>query len=215
MTELNKRIKDIPMPRRLKSMPISEEGYPIPYFVPYIDGKPDFRGMDGDKFKSCVMRKRCWLCGEPLGRFVTFVIGPMCGINHTSSEPPSHRSCAEYAARACPFLTQPKMRRNEKDMPENRTVAGIMIKRNPGVAMLWTTMASEFRIMRDKTGVLFNIGVPIEARFFYEGRRATREEILGSIHSGLPLLREYANNKDEQDEITERYNVLLTMLPRE
>jgi len=45
----------------------------------------------------CVRHKRCWLCGQPLGKFMCFVVGPMCAINKTSAEPPSHRDCALYA----------------------------------------------------------------------------------------------------------------------
>jgi hypothetical protein len=78
------------------------------------------------------------------------------------------------------------MRRNEKDLPAEGGVAGIMIKRNPGVALLWTTRS--YTIMKTKTGVLFEIGDPEEIQFFAEGRKATREEIMASIESGMPIL---------------------------
>lgn len=214
MKELNKRIQGLDIPSRMRSLKISDEGYPIPYFVPYVKGKPDFRGMDGQKFGVCVRHKRCWLCGEPLGKYMTFVIGPMCAVNRVSSEPPSHRGCAEYAAMACPFLTQPRMRRNEKDLPEGE-VAGIMITRNPGVSLLWTTQ--EYRVFRAGEGVLFKVGDPMEVRFYAEGRKATREEIMTSITTGLPTLRAMAEKEgdDSVKELDKNYTAAMTLVPLE
>ena len=57
--------------------------------------------------------KRCWVCGDPLGVHLTFPIGPMCALNRTISEPPSHHECASWSARNCPFLSRPHMVRRE------------------------------------------------------------------------------------------------------
>jgi hypothetical protein len=111
----------------------------------------------------------------------------MCTVNRVSAEPPSHLACAEYAARACPFLSKPNMRRNEVDMPEDhRNPAGVMITRNPGVTALWVTR--NYKLMRDGDGVLFLIGEPEDVYWYAEGRTATRAEVMASISSGLPLL---------------------------
>jgi hypothetical protein len=214
MRELNQRIRHLDMPDRMRHLPISDEGYPVPFFVPYIDGKPDFRGFDGEKMAICVRLKRCWLCGQPLGKFMVFVIGPMCAVNRVSAEPPSHRSCAQYAVQACPFLTQPKMRRNEKDMPEHLEPAGIMLKRNPGVTMMWTTQ--RYSIFKDgRGGALFNVGDPERVEFFAEGRAATRDEIMASIDSGLPILREMAerDGPDAVAELQQQYDEAIELVP--
>jgi hypothetical protein len=82
------------------------------------------------------------------------------------------------------------MRRNEKDMPEG-DVAGLMIKRNPGVTVLWTTRS--YKVVNDGTGrPLFRIGDPEEVRYYAQGRTATHEEIMESINTGLPILWEHA-----------------------
>jgi hypothetical protein len=182
---------NVPIPRRLATRPTNAAGYIVPWFVAWIDGVPDFRVIDSPKINIAVTQRRCWLCGEPLGAYLAFVIGPMCAINRVSSEPPSHRDCAEYAAQACPFLTKPHMRRREDRLPEHREAAGIGLKRNPGVALVWITKS--YRLLHPPTGgVLFTVGDPIETRWFAEGREATRDEVLASIDSGLPLLREPA-----------------------
>jgi hypothetical protein len=105
MRELNQRIRHLEMPDRMKHLPLNDQGYPIPFFVPYYEGKPEFRGFDPDKLRICVRLQRCWLCGEPLGKNMVFTIGSMCAVNRVSAEPPSHYGCAHYAAMACPFLS--------------------------------------------------------------------------------------------------------------
>jgi hypothetical protein len=191
---LNERIKNIPIPQRMRKLPIDERGFPIPRFVPYVNGKPEFRGMSGEHLHACVRKKICWLCGEPLAaNRMTFVIGPMCAINRNTAEPPCHRSCAQYAAQACPFLSQPKMRRNEKDTPwepGEPPGAGIGLKRNPGVTLLWSTRS--YKTVPDGQGILFRIGDAIHIDVYAEGRKALADELAHSISTGLPALFEMA-----------------------
>jgi ferredoxin len=194
MKTLNVSILGIPIPARMQSRPISSKGYPVPWFVAFHNGDWDFRVIGPSKIESAVKRKLCWLCGQPLGTFQVFTIGPMCTVNRVSAEPPSHLECAEYAARACPFLTKPKMRRNEEGMPEEaQPPAGIMLKRNPGVTALWTTR--KYQPFRAGAGVLFDIGEPERVQWFAEGRTATRAEVMASISSGMPFLETEARKE--------------------
>jgi hypothetical protein len=133
-----------------------------------------------------------------------------------SSEPPSHRDCAEYAVKACPFLAQPKMRRNEKDMPAGTVMGGVGIMHNPGAILIWITKS--FRPISDgRGGTLFEVGPPLETFWYTEGRTASRDEIEAAINKGLPLLRQVA----EQDgiggkiELEKRYSAALKLLPAE
>src|SRR5215467_3774641 len=95
-----------PLPKRMLALPIDGRGYPVPWFVAWIRGEPDFRVIKPGGAEIAYHRNLCWLCGQRLGTYKTFVIGPMCTLNRVSAEPPSHRDCAEFAAKACPFLTQ-------------------------------------------------------------------------------------------------------------
>src|SRR5215467_7036859 len=115
MKTYNPAITKLKMPLRFHKLPISENGFPVPKFVSFIDGKPDFRVVDGRYVLEAIKRRLCWLCGETLGRYMSFVIGPMCAVNRVSSEPPSHFECAQFAVQACPFLTQPRRPRNVHD----------------------------------------------------------------------------------------------------
>lgn len=178
------------LPDRMANLPLDERGYPIPWFVDYTDdGKPEFRAMDGKKFVRAIREKLCWVCGQRLGVRMTFVAGPMCGINRTNSEPPNHRDCAEWSARNCPFLSNPRMVRREDGLPEEcwDSVGGYGLKRNPGVTMLWHCRGYE--IFKPPSGnYLLTMGEPEEVEWLACGRKATRAEVMESIESGLPNL---------------------------
>ena len=183
----NSSILSIPMPDRIKRLPVSPKGFPVPWFVAWINGEPNFRVIGPGKIAEAWKRKRCWVCGEVLGVNLAMTLGPMCAINRTISEPPAHRECAVYSCIACPFLSNPRMRRNERGIPDEAVEpAGIGIKRNPGAMAIWITR--EVKPFRVSNGVLFTFGDPSEVLWFANGRTATRAEVDASISSGLPLL---------------------------
>lgn len=184
---------DLPpgMPSRIRRLPVDERGYPVPWFVSWIDGVPDFRVITFDRVLEGWKKDVCWVCGEanyPSRR--AFAIGPMCAVNRVSAEPPGHPDCMLWSARACPFLSRPKAKRREAGLPEDSTApSGLMIKRNPGVTLVWVT--NRYATFGDGMGgLLFRIvGPPIRLHWIAEGREATRGEIMESIETGLPILR--------------------------
>jgi hypothetical protein len=192
-------VTSINVPGRIACLPKNKASYPVPWFVATIDGTPDFRVIKAGAIQKALRYSLCWVCGDPFGRQEdrAFTVGPMCGVNHVSAEPPSHRDCAVYSATACPFLATPNMVRRDRHLPAAAVEpAGIAIKRNPGVALVWVTGHRSWRKVSDpEGGILFDIGEAREALWFARGRDATREEVLASIDSGLPILAEMA----EQD----------------
>jgi hypothetical protein len=212
---LNASIRDIPLPPRLARRPVDERGFPVPWFVSFIRGKWDFVNLDPRKIGEAYNRKICWLCGEALGVYKAFVIGPMCSINRVSSEPPAHADCAEYAVRACPFLARPNAKRNAAAaLGEVEDVAGIMIQHNPGANLIWITKT--FKPMRDPNGgVLFALGEPTSVSWWAEGRKATRAEIDASIEKGLPYLRKVAAADGQMTELDREIERAKKLLPAE
>lgn len=187
----------IDMPDRVKALPVSDKGFPVPFFCEWIDGKPDFRIASPARRAECHRRKLCWICGQHLGQYLAFVIGPMCGINRTTAEPPQHRECAIFAARNCPFLARPEAKRNDRNMPEKGEIAGVHLNRNPGVAGVWITKSYRpFKPKAGGAGTLFNMGDPVEVLWYARSRPATREEVETSIDGGLPALFEVAAKFD-------------------
>jgi hypothetical protein len=188
------------LPARIAALP-RHRGYPVPWFVAWVGNGseygPEFRVADGDKQRLALAKGLCWVCGQTLERISAFVIGPMCAVNRISAEPPSHIGCAEFSARACPFLARPHMERREGGMPEGTADApGISIRRNPGVALVWITR--EWRLVRAPGGGLIRMGAPSKVRAFAHGREATADELRASIESGLPQLRAIAEEDGPQ-----------------
>jgi hypothetical protein len=215
------------LPRQMRELAVDKRGYPVPWFVEWINGEPEFRAMSRPKLLAAIRERRCWVCGGKLWREMVFVIGPMCALNRISSEPPSHRECAQFSARACPFLSRPHMIRREDGLPEDvhRNAAGIMIARNPGATLLWFTYryevlkVPEIKSAGSREGLLFKLGAAFRTEWYCKGRPATRAEVLESIDSGLPLLHE-ANEKEidpeaGRAEIARVYAEAMRLLPRD
>lgn len=203
-----------PLPARMKTLPLDERGYPVPWFVVWINGKPEFRVADSAKMFRARRFGYCWVCGSNAGAVKTFLIGPMCCVNRVTSEPPCHLECAEFAALACPFLTLPKAQRRDANMPPGASdPAGLMIDRNPGVCCLWTT--NRFRLFDVGNGFLYRIGDPSHIAFYTEKRLASRAEVLASIDSGMPILRRLAEEDGVKAVVAleSEYCRMLALLP--
>lgn len=197
MVELRRELPELP--RRMRNLPVDSRGYPVPWFVGYVDGVPDFRVVRPAGREMAITEKRCWLCGEKRGRFGAFVIGPMCSVNRVSSEPPCHLECAEFAVKACPFLVRPHARRRESGYPEEAESAdGNMILRNPGVSLIWVSTDWKPFPIDSKGSWLINVGNPDSFSWWREGRPATRAEVQESFDSGCPLLKKEAEREGEE-----------------
>jgi hypothetical protein len=197
MTTLRAELESLPT--RMKALPVDARGYPVPWFVGWVerDGQqvPEFRAMDYRKLVLAIKQRLCWVCGQPLGRWLAFPIGPMCAITRTTGEPPAHRDCAEWSIRNCPFLSQPRQVRREDALPDEvESAGGIPIRRNPGVTCLWITRGYE--VFDDGRGkLLITVGEPETITWWREGRAATRAEVQESIDTGLPILLNVAKTE--------------------
>lgn len=212
--QYNIAIQRIAIPPRIAKLPVSENGFPVPKFVQWIGGKPDFRVVNQSFMANAVRMKLCWLCGEALGRYQALTLGPMCVCTRVTSEPPSHLECARFAVKACPFLTQPNRTRNKHDLPENaQDPAGLFIERNPGVTAIYVT--ESYRPFKAQGGVLFQLGEPTSVEWWARGREATREEVLYSIKTGLPALERVAKMEgaDSMIELKKRIDRGLALVP--
>ena len=194
-------------------LPLDHRGYPIPWFVWRDEhGKEDFRIMDTDKRARAMKHDLCWLCGQPLGRYKTFVAGPMCVVTRTSAEPPSHYECAKFAVLACPFLLLPRAQRRDANLPEGCRVDGVMNPRNPGVSALLTSMHRWTMFKDGMGGWLIEMPEKYTVEWYAQGRTATRDEILEAIDSGMPTLRAMADKDNSHDSLDEYYRLVVSRL---
>jgi hypothetical protein len=178
-----------PEPANVRHLPIDPRRRTrVPWFVAWKDGKPEYRITD--KLRDAIRFNLCWVCGRVRGVWGTFVLGPMCGVNRVTAEPPCHHDCAVWSVRICPFLTRPNARRRPVDPAAIAPPPGIPLLHNPGVALLWTTRI--WRAVPDGKGALFHVGPPSEVQWWCEGRPALRKEVTDAIEAGMPALRELA-----------------------
>jgi hypothetical protein len=205
---------------RMAALPVDHAGRPVPWFVAVIAGTPDFRVIGPGKVHKALRRSLCWVCGHRFtpGTDQAFVIGPMCAVNLVSAEPPCHVDCAAWSAMNCPFLATPNMVRRERNLPAGTAEPpGEMIRRNPGVALVWVTGYRGWTAKPDGRGYLFRIGAAKRALWFASGREAARAEVLASIDSGLPILREMAeaDGPDAVAELERMHRAAMRLVPQE
>jgi hypothetical protein len=168
------------MPERIRALPRDPRGYPIPFFVQWFDGRPDFRVMSPERYQAAVTRNCCWTCGQKLGRNLAFVGGPLVAAQQASAEPSSHLECAIFAAKACPFLAFPKAKRREAAMPkEVANLPGIQIAENPGVTAVYVTRSAQ---LMDQ---MFRLGAPERVYWFHAGREATVDEVVAARNQAI------------------------------
>jgi len=106
------------IPKLMEHLPIDDRGYPVPYFVPMVNGKPDFRFQDSRKKKVCRDFLKCSVCGNRLfAKSFWFITGPMGFHNATVSDEPMHEDCARYSLAVCPHLFFLKAERRETNVP--------------------------------------------------------------------------------------------------
>lgn len=212
-----------PMPASVAELPRDERGYPVPFFVAWLDdlgrplpeqmpfgvGKPEFRTADPRKLVRCVRHQLCWICGQPLDmRKGCFVIGPMSVINRITSEPPSHRDCAEFAMAACPFLSRPKAVRREHDMPENSEPPGFY-GHNPGTMAVYQCRG--YIVEQHDDGILLSLPLPSGIWWYREGRRAERSEVIAAIEDARERLMPdaLAEGQDAVADLESRYRTAM------
>jgi hypothetical protein len=179
------------LPERMRGLPVAR-GFPVPWFVPKVDGEYDFRVASGERRVRAVKEKLCWVCGQQLGVHKTFAIGPMCAVTRSTSEPACHHECAVWSARNCPFLARPHMVRRENDLPEEasyQSAPGITVTRNPGCTILWTTRTFKtFETHDGNKGWLITVGEPHMLEAYSEGKACGLSVVEESIRTGLHLL---------------------------
>jgi hypothetical protein len=184
------------IPARMRNRPIDHRGFPVPWFVSnkLPDGRWDFVHVDPKRLETAYRRGLCTLSGEPLGKFVSFVVGPMCIINRVAAEPPCIPELGKWAATVCPFLSQPLAKRPAHDpqaeKQAEKNVPGLMVPDNPGGCVVWTVRKSDFERGRDR---LYRFGDPVEVTFWTKGRMATPTEALGLFEARAAKLAEFAS----------------------
>jgi len=105
-------MKAVPIPERMRHLPVDPRGYPVPVIVAVKDGKPEFSVNDMDITTRMVRQDRCTVCGGKLFRGRWLVGGGLSalGFNGKFADAPAHDECTHYALQVCPYLAAPNWR---------------------------------------------------------------------------------------------------------
>lgn len=157
--------RSIPVPPRLARRPRDTRGYPIPanVLVDPATGRPDFRVTDVHRWARACLKKECSLCGEPLGRHMAFLGGPLSYENRYFTDLPMHRDCAEYALQVCPYLAVPNFKYSESlSAPDGftLTVSDDVVATRPAKFAL--AIARAYQAMRTPEGTYVVRATPWE-----------------------------------------------------
>jgi hypothetical protein len=98
-------------------------GFPVPFIQLWAGSKPDFRAVNLEHCARCLRDKLCAICGRRLGEFCYFIGGPLSKKNRLLVDPAMHKHCAEFASKACPFVSG--HRQEYSTRPVNKNVARI------------------------------------------------------------------------------------------
>lgn len=203
-------------PSRIARLLTDRRGFPIPWFVSWKDASPQFPVLDASKLTIAWRDEKCWVCGDKLGGYRAWVVGPMSVVEGAAPEPPSHPECAAFSVTSCPHLATPQARRSERhlDHPEYQERSNIS-KVRTGAAAIWVTKGRGATPFPAGGGVLFGLEEPHSLEWFTAGRPATSGEVRAAIAIGLPTLLRAAQEEQRAAELNRRLELLERWIPRD
>ncbi len=174
----------VPLPDRIRALPVDPRGYPVPFFVKCVNGSYDFRVMDVEAGLRALRVGLCWICGQKLGRFVAFVGGPKSELTCGFADLPSHLDCATFAAQTCPFMVLPAARMRTADLPEEASLLPAQTAENPGITAVVATRKWHYNaeaghcVVDHKEKVLwFTRGRPASDEEIYVAKKTAMEDV--------------------------------------
>ncbi|GCD54043.1 hypothetical protein NBRC3188_2740 [Acetobacter pasteurianus NBRC 3188] len=86
--KLSTHFGNVPIPSRMLNLRRLNSGLPIPKFATWEEDKPNLTVMNRDFFGTALRNKLCWICGQKMGRFASFVGGPKSTASKCFVDPP-------------------------------------------------------------------------------------------------------------------------------
>lgn len=166
---------NLDIPKELAHLKIDHRGYPIPYFVSWINGKPEFRFLDVTRLQMIIERKVCHICGKKLPNdSFYFIAGPMGLQNKISTDAPMHRVCAEFSLVACPHLYRQKAERRDND-PLAKTVVADRDKHDPGKPdTIFLVKCDKIKVTREEGRPYIHFRPVSTEKYIYQNNTLTK-----------------------------------------
>jgi len=98
------------MPKPPLKLPTTARGVPLPWIAQ----------AKGRSHTRCLKIDRCWVCGEPLGTHLAWVIPPAGLLTSTANAAPAHRRCAEFVLTRQRTLSVLVTAQRQDDLPRRQ-----------------------------------------------------------------------------------------------
>lgn len=140
-------------------------GLPVPYFVGWVGGRPDFRLLDAQRQGFCFAYAKCAICGSagPTPKYL--ICGPIGLENRVHTEPAVHEACARYALLTCPYLSRADSARRQ-DYPAGSRYSHGGLAEKPDE--LFLVELDKWQLLRVPSGRLLNFRPVRTLRYFYQ-----------------------------------------------
>lgn len=201
------------MPARVARLPMDVRGFPVPWFVSWRDQTPLFPVIDAAKLATAWTAERCWVCGEALGAWRGWIVGPMSAIEGATPEPPSHCECAAFALTACPHLASADARFSDVQAAPDQAAQSNISRVRSAASAMWVTRGRGAAPFRAGGGVLFRLEPPARLEWWAHRRPATGAEVRDAIAAGLPVLRSTAEAERRMATLEARLKWLEQWIP--
>jgi hypothetical protein len=147
----------IEIPDFLSHLPVWN-GLPVPWTTMLIDGEPDFRSIDILRVLDCAKKRMCGICGKeiPKGDWIAFIGGPLCVKHRQFVDPPMHKDCAYFSAKACPFLAGTKREYATGESKTEKSKPDLILKieqKRPDTMFIY--LCKTFEYIATEQGIMF------------------------------------------------------------
>jgi hypothetical protein len=160
-------------PARIRKLPRDTHGHPIPWFAwRDAEGQVHITTIDQQKRRWSYQFGICQICGQRLGAYKAFALGPNQVETRTTTEGPAHPGCVRYALRVCPFLSNPNWKRHDGTKSFN-----------PGKFALWITRDYEIGVLPDGA-IAIIVGEPVSVRWWTAGHQLEKSKFRVSVLDG-------------------------------
>jgi len=164
----------IEIPNFLKHLKVDKRGYPIPFFVPWKNGQPDFMYQDAEKQKLTTEKHLCHICGKKLHKDYHYFISGIHGLtNQVASDAAMHRECAEYSLQVCPHMLYQKA---ERQTSGDVLIPDIHAKEKPEKLYLIKSSKYRTKFYPEYGQIIIHYNMVSYETYVYENNKLKKED---------------------------------------
>lgn len=145
---------------RLKGRPVYQ-GFVIPYSILVVNGIPDFKTSDSERWLECATKRLCAICGARLDYWAWYIGSDTAADAGLFIDLGMHEECAFYSASVCPFIACGKEYAQNVRVPEGYVYLAAPAKR-PAKMVASRRRRDQLTILANGPGFMVQVGPELE-----------------------------------------------------